>query len=361
MAVKLVKPINHKKVTKITDQEFEAKMNDLKVGSDFAVAVSGGPDSLALMYLANSFAKKNKIKLTVLSIDHGIRNESSKEIKWLKKIAKKNKINFYSTKLRIKINSSNTLSKARTLRYDALSKYCVQKKIQFLLTAHHLDDEIENFLMRLIRGSGVKGLSSLKVKSKYKNTKLILLRPLLEYSKKSLIVYLAGKKQKYLYDATNSNEKYDRSRIRKLSEQLIHEGLNKVRFKNVLSNLKNADTAINVAVNNYLEKYVHLSQKKVINFQLKKFTNLPEEIQHRVIVKLCRFMGKNNKIPRSKSVQEVINSIIGNKDFKRTLNGCTFIGRDQFVIVQPETSDNRVKKSSNSPIYENWTKFIEHY
>ncbi len=195
MAVKLVKPINHKKVVKITNQDFEEKMIELGVNSNIAVAVSGGPDSLALMHLSNNYAFNNDLNVTVLSVDHGIRSESSKEIVWVEKIAKKNKINFHSTKLNKKINSSNTLSKARTLRYEALSKYCIKKKINFLLTAHHLDDEIENFLMRLIRGSGVKGLSSLKAKSRYKNTKLIIVRPLLEYSKKSLIAYLSDQKQ----------------------------------------------------------------------------------------------------------------------------------------------------------------------
>ena len=94
MAVKLVKPVNHKKVVKITNQDFEAKMKELRVNSDIAVAVSGGPDSLALMHLSNKYALNNNINLTVLSIDHGIRAESSKEIVWLKKVAKKNKINF---------------------------------------------------------------------------------------------------------------------------------------------------------------------------------------------------------------------------------------------------------------------------
>ena len=320
MAVKLVKPINHKKVVKITNQDFEAKMRELRVNTDIAVAVSGGPDSLALMHLSNRYALNNNINLTVLSIDHGIRAESSKEIVWLEKIAKKNKINFYSTKLKKRINSSNTLSKARTFRYEALSKYCNKKKIKFLLTAHHLDDEIENFLMRLVRGSGIKGLSSLKVKSRYKNTKLILVRPLLEYSKKSLIQYLSEQKQSYLNDRTNYNNKYDRSRIRKLSQQLIQEGLSKVRFKNVLKNLKNANNAINTAVSNYLEEQVKLNEKKIISFRSKEFINLPEEIQHRVLVKLCRFAGKSNKVPRSRSIQELINSIVKEKSFKRTLN-----------------------------------------
>ena len=361
MAVKLVKPINHKKVVKITNQDFEAKMRELRVNSDIAVAVSGGPDSLALMHLSNRYALNNNINLTVLSIDHGIRAESSKEIVWLKKVAKKNKINFYSTKLKKKINSSNTLSKARTLRYEALSKYCNKKKIKFLLTAHHLDDEIENFLMRLIRGSGVKGLSSLKVKSRYKNTKLILVRPLLEYSKKSLVAYLSEQKQVYINDRTNYNNKYDRSRIRKLSQQLIHEGLSKVRFKNVLKNLKSADTAINTAVSNYLEEQVKFNQKKIISFKSKEFINLPEEIQHRVLVKLCRFAGKSNKVPRSRSIQELINSIVKEKSFKRTLNSCTFVGQKGFVNIQSESNIAKPNKTENLAISKNWTKSIEHY
>jgi tRNA(Ile)-lysidine synthase len=348
MAVKLVKPINHKKVVKITNQDFEAKMKELRVNSDFALAVSGGPDSLALMHLSKRYALNNNINLTVISIDHGIRKESSKEIVWLKKIAKKNKINFYSTKLKKKINGSNTLSKARTLRYEALSKYCNKKKIKFLFTAHHLDDEIENFLMRLIRGSGVKGLSSLKAKSRYKNTKLILVRPLLEYSKKSLIAYL-------------SEHKYDRSRIRKLSQQLIHEGLSKVRFKNVLKNLKNADNAINATVRNYLEEQVKLNEKKIISFRSKEFINLPEEIQHRVLVKLCRFAGKSNKVPRSRSIQELINSIVKEKSFKRTLNSCTFVGQKGVVNIQSESNLAKPNKTENLSISKNWSKSIEHY
>ncbi len=361
MAVKLVKPINHKKAVKITNQDFEAKMKKLRVKSDMAIAVSGGPDSLALMHLSNNYAENNQINLTVLSVDHGIREESSKEIQWIEKIVKKNKLNFYSTKLKKRINNSNTLSKARTLRYEALSKYCIKKKIKFLLTAHHLDDEIENFLMRLIRGSGVKGLSSLKEKSRYKNTQLFLVRPLLEYSKKSLIKYLAERKQAYLKDRMNSDNKYDRSRIRKLSQQLIHEGLSKVRFKNILNNLKNADIAINVAVRNYLEKYVSLKEKRIINFQSKKFIKLPEEIQHRVLVKLCRFVGKSDKVPRSRSIQELINSIVNEKSFKRTLNGCSFVECKGFVNMQPEKSIAKSNKAENFKNFKNWAKFIEHY
>ena len=361
MAVKLVKPINHKKVVKITDQDFEVKMNQLRINSDIAIAVSGGPDSLALLHLANSFAKNKKINLITLSVDHGLRSESSKEIEWIKKISKKNQINFHSIKIKKKISESNTLSKARMLRYSALSKYCIEKKIKYLLTAHHLDDEIENFLMRLIRGSGVKGLSSLKYKSRYKNTSLVLVRPLLSCSKKSLISYLSKKKQSYIIDRTNSNKKYDRTRIRKLVEELIKEGLSKARLKNVISNLKSADAAINASVNDYMKKYIKLSDKKIINFRLKKFSNLPEEIQHRALIKLCRFIGHSNKVPRSKSIQELIRLIKKEKKFNFTLNGCVIAGQDGLIKIHSKSAKSIQNTITISQISSNWTESIQHY
>ena len=76
MAVKLVKPINHKKVVKITNQDFEAKMRELRVNSDIAVAVSGGPDSLALTALSKAYSYENKCKFHYLLIDHNLRKNS---------------------------------------------------------------------------------------------------------------------------------------------------------------------------------------------------------------------------------------------------------------------------------------------
>ena len=191
MAVKLVKPINYKNIKQITDEDFEKQLKFLGINANFAVALSGGPDSLALLYLAKNFAKKNNLKFVVTSIDHRLREDSSKEIEWIRKLMKKEKVSFVSRKVIKKIGSSNTLSTARKHRYKLLADVCKKNKFKYLLTAHHLDDEIETFLMRLIRGSGIKGLSSLKPVSKYKGGKISIVRPLLKYSKKCLIKYLA--------------------------------------------------------------------------------------------------------------------------------------------------------------------------
>ena len=103
---------------------------------------------------------------------------------------------------------------ARNKRYELLTRKCKQLKIRYLLTAHHLDDQIENFFMRLVRGSGLKGLSSISRISKKNN--IVLVRPLLDYSKKSLIKILAEKKQKYVDDPSNINSMFDRVRFRKI-------------------------------------------------------------------------------------------------------------------------------------------------
>ena len=88
---------------------------------------------------------------------------------------------------------------------------------------------------------------------------------------------------------------------------------------------------------------------------------MPEEIQHRVLVKLCRFAGKSNKVPRSRSIQELINSIVKEKNFKRTLNSCTFIGQKGVVNIQSESNIAKPNKTENLAISKNWTKSIEHY
>ena len=102
MGVKLAKPINYRSVANIVASDFENIMDSLKVHKNFAVAVSGGPDSLALVFLSKKYAEENSLKLTAISIDHSLRSNSRYEIKWIEKLMKKNKIRFVSLKLKEK-------------------------------------------------------------------------------------------------------------------------------------------------------------------------------------------------------------------------------------------------------------------
>tara|TARA_B100000941_G_C28361488_1_gene477259 strand:- start:69 stop:830 length:762 start_codon:yes stop_codon:yes gene_type:complete len=253
------------------------------------------------------------------------------------------------------------MSYARDVRYKELYKICSRKKIKTLLTAHHLDDEIENFLMRLVRGSGIKGLSSLKQKSIVNNNKLLLIRPLLHYPKKSLIKYLSSKKQTYLFDPTNKDLNFDRSRIRQLSETLIKEGLSKNRFSTVIKNLKNANEAVDELVSIYIPKIFTFHDKSKIQIDLRKFLQSSEEVQFRILVKLVRFVGYRNKVPRSKSIMKLI-SDFKSKQFKHSsLSGCQFIKQETSVICKPMNIKKSLLDSRKNPKNKDFIELTQNF
>ena len=333
--MKLVKPVNFRNIEKVSQLDFMENMKNYKINNHFAVAVSGGPDSVALMLLSNEYANQLNIQMTVICIDHNLREFSSTEVKWVRDQARKLGASFISSKIPKNNLHTNLMSYARDVRYKELYRICSRKKIKTLLTAHHLDDEIENFLMRLVRGSGIKGLSSLKEKSMVNNNRLKLVRPLLSYPKKSLVKYLSSKKQSYVSDPTNSNLNFDRSRMRLLSETLIEEGFSKNRFSIVIKNLKNANEAVDELISIYVPKIFIFYDNNKIKINLKNFYQSSEEIQFRILSKLIRFVGFSDKIPRSKSIMQLISDFKSNQFKRSSLSGCQFIKEKTFVICRP--------------------------
>ena len=142
----------------------------MNIHESFVVAVSGGPDSLALAFLAKIYAYKNKIQSKFLIVDHKLRKESTTEAKLVKNFLKKHSINSEILTWYGKKPKKNIQSLARNKRYDLLIKKCRKLKIKNLLLGHHQDDLIENFFfIRIFRGSGLKGLVSLENKNVISN------------------------------------------------------------------------------------------------------------------------------------------------------------------------------------------------
>ena len=332
--MKLVKSKNFKKIQTIFDYDFVETLSLLGINEKFCVAASGGPDSLCLVLLANKFAKKNNLIMTVLTVDHGLRKESVEEAIWLGKILKKMKIKHYILRWNGKKPSSNIMDAARSKRYELMTNKCHKMKVNYLLTAHHLDDQIENFLMRLVQGSGLKGLSSMSKKTKINNIKI--LKPLLDYEKKSLIKFLAQNKQKYIEDSSNKDIGFDRIRHRKLVTGLIGEGLNKLKLNKLISNLNQVDDAINYSTIHSIKKTI--SQNKYGHIIIKKrvFFNLPKELQFRVLLFILKSNEDTKKRVRSESMLRLIN-IFNLKNFtKYTLNKSLFINQKYNILVVKE-------------------------
>ena len=332
-------------LTKLKDPQikklYNVFSNNLKsldlINKKIMIGVSGGADSLSVLFFAKCYALKNNAKLYPVIIDHKLREESTKEAKNLKYKLKKNfKINCKILSKKIIKIDKNIQSYARDLRYDLFLKECNKYKIDYVLLGHHKDDLIENFFIRFLRGSGLKGLVSFdKNVSNYNGIKII--RPFLSTSKKELININKKTFGFFVDDPTNNKDKFLRSRIRKLLKNLNKEGLNFNKFYLTLKNLSKSDQVIEFYVDkNILEnsKYFEKDKKIILN---QSFFHNPEEIILRSITQVIQRIRRKKNYPRGKKVISLIDSIkFSNKNVKLTLSGCIIEKIQDSVIIYSE-------------------------
>ena len=170
---------------KLNNKEFIKNLNQNYIfenNPNIAIGVSGGPDSMALLFLLNQWTKINKGTLVALIFDHRIRKENFEESKIIKDYLNKFKINSYIIRASKNNVIKQNMTEARANRFRGLVNYCKKKQILHLFLAHHYDDNIETFLTRKVSGSNLEGLACMSNIS-YRNN-IQVLRPLLNFSKK---------------------------------------------------------------------------------------------------------------------------------------------------------------------------------
>ncbi len=237
--------LNNIKIKKIFN-DFEDYLNNNSTKKfKIAAAISGGPDSLALAYLFKCYLLKNKLNGKFFIVDHKLRKNSSRESKSVKYFLKKFNINCEILEWKGKKPKSNIQSVARSYRYDLLKKVCKKYNIKTLLIGHHIDDLYENFFIRLLRGSGLRGLSSFGETVKDEKNNITILRPLINFDKKDLIYISKKVFNFFVEDPSNKDLKFQRSRIRKLLLDLYKEGLDKKKLELTINNLKTANNSVN--------------------------------------------------------------------------------------------------------------------
>jgi tRNA(Ile)-lysidine synthase len=174
------------------------------------VAVSGGPDSLALLLLAHA-ALPGRVEAA--TVDHGLRPESADEAAMVAAVCAK--LGIPHAALKVALAEGNLQAEARTARYAALAGWMAERGLAALATAHHADDQAETLLLRLNRGSGVAGLAGVRAKGQVPGTRLPLLRPLLGWRRAELGGVVAQAGIAAAQDPSNDAERFDRVRIRK--------------------------------------------------------------------------------------------------------------------------------------------------
>ena len=311
---------------------FKSKLDSLKK-KKYLVAVSGGPDSLALVALTKAYTFSNKTKFYYLLVDHNIRKNSNREAKKVKNLLKKKYFNLKVLVNKKKI-TKNIQAEARNVRYDILKSFCKKNNIKVILTAHNLEDQVETFLIRLSRGSGLKGLSAMKSLSKI-NNQVILFRPLLDTQKQFLIKISKTIFGKYFKDPSNKNEKYLRTKVRNLKKPLEKSGIKYEKIFKSIQNLSLSKTTLEGYLNKTFKELIKKSKSGIlINF--KKYKDLNKDIKIAVINQSIKQFKSNYYDLRSKKVENLINNIDKN-DFKNsTLGGCIFFKKGEHLCLKVE-------------------------
>lgn len=331
---KIPKVLDFKLKDRRINQIYKKFEKTLDINENFIVAVSGGPDSLALSFLSKIYSIKRNLKAKFYIVDHRMRSESTNEAKTVKKILKKNLINSEILTLKSRKLKRNIQSLARLKRYNILFAKCKQFKINHILLGHHLDDLFENFFIRLVRGSGLKGLVSLDKKGKMGQTNLH--RPLLN-QKKSDLIFLSNKVfDFYVKDPSNEDDKFLRIKIRKLIFNLQKDGLDKNKLTMTINNLKRSNDVINFYVNKNLEKNTFFSKKNNHLILNNEFFQQPYEVVLRALSDSIKLIGKRYYSARGKKLDKIIRDIDNDRVYKATLGGCVIEKANQTVIISKE-------------------------
>ena len=322
---------NYRDLSKIF-LKFKNKLDNLNK-KKYVVAVSGGPDSLALVALTRAYTFYKKTKFYYVLVDHSLRKNSDKEAQNVKRLLKKNSII-----LKIFINKKkiikNIQSEARIVRYNILIKYCKKNNIKILLTAHNLEDQVETFLMRLSRGSGLKGLSAMKPLS-YIDSKVDLYRPLLDINKKYLIKISKSIFGTYFKDPSNKNANYLRTKIRSLKKPIENSG---IKYEQIFRSIQNLSSSKNT-LDKYLDKIFKDLIKKTkgeIQINFVKYKSLGKDTKISLINESIKQLKNNYYDLRSKKVDNLINNL-EKKEFKKsTLGGCIFFKKNGNLCLKVE-------------------------
>ena len=318
------------------------------------IAVSGGTDSMALLCLSNKFCQKNNIDLIAITVDHKTREDSAMEAKFVTKACQKYKIHHRILENNFVIPTSNIESNLREIRYKLLLDFAKEHDIKNILIAHHQQDVAENFLIRLFRGSGIDGLSSIEEFTIFKNTNFI--RPLLDFTKDQLKKYLQINNITHVEDPSNQDQKFLRNKIRTFlnnleDKEIINQRISRAS-KNILENRK------------IIESLIKEKSKEIYEFNdlgyflLKKqnFKNLNKELSFRYLNLIINYFNGKFYKSRLKKIDALYGWLLFGQEHKaKNFNGAIVenFNEESFIIYREKSKIESQKITEHSFVWDN--------
>jgi len=304
-------------VTAISQSEAKVLFADVKSAKALVLAVSGGPDSTALMVLAARWRKalKRGPELIAVTVDHGLRAEAKREARAVARLAKELGIAHRTLRWTDAKPKAGIPQAAREARYRLLAQAAHRAGASHVLTAHTLDDQAETVVMRLARGSGITGLAAMRrvavipgrpegpgPESIFRSTgvmdsglaakrprpgmtgqNIVIVRPFLDIPKARLIATLTRSNIAFADDPTNRNAAFTRARLRDLMPQLAAEGLDAARLALLARRAGRADAALEQIVDIVWHGLAAAGPGRSLRFQAAALARTPHEILLRLM------------------------------------------------------------------------------
>lgn len=287
----------------ISVRQAKSLFADWKHAPAVILAVSGGPDSVALMWLAARWRKalSRGPRLLAVTVDHGLRPAAAREAREVKRLADSLGLPHQTVRWTGEKPKSGVPAAARAARYRLLASVARRRGASHILTAHTRDDQAETLLMRLLRGSGIGGLAAMARESEREG--VLIARPFLNVSKSQLIATLQRAGIAYADDPTNRDVRFTRPRIRAVIEGLSAEGGDHRNLARLASRLARANAALEILADG-AARYLALkdsggssppaarSSSPGATFEAAAFARLPEEIRLRLLLRAIDRIGR---------------------------------------------------------------------
>lgn len=311
----------------ITVSQAKKLFADWKSAPAIVLAVSGGPDSIALMWLAARWRRSlpRGPRLIAVTVDHGLRPEAAGEARDVKRLAKALDLPHRTLRWRGTKPKTGLPAAARAARYRLLAEAARAGGATHILTAHTRDDQAETLLMRMLRGSGIAGLAAMTRQSERDG--VWLARPLLDVPKSQLVATLNKAKIVFADDPTNRDTNYTRPRLRALMPVLAEEGGDARNLARLAGRLARANAALEVLVDG-AERYLALrgsNDAARFGFDAYAFAGMAEEIRLRLLMRAIDRVGHEGpaELGKAEALLSALDRAIaeGGGRLKQTLAG----------------------------------------
>jgi len=321
------------------------------------LAVSGGPDSTALLMLMARWrsALKRGPKLIAITVDHGLRRASAAEARAVKQLARRLGVPHRTVRWEGKKPATGLQEAARAARYRLLAAAAKSAKAGTVVTAHTLDDQAETVLLRMSRGSGLGGLGAMARESPLPangTQEIMLVRPLLEIPKARLVATLARAKIAFAEDASNRDPRFTRARLRQVMPALAREGLDARRLARLAGRLRRAEAAIETAVDDAVAALSRgpWSDRGPIVFDAEKFFRLPAEVALRLLGRAIARAGEEGTVRLGKleTLYEALAGANASKTLRlrRTLGGALVTFTPMQLVIERAPARRRRPSAS---------------